>query len=295
MVQIVKFAEIPEYNFARTRVGSADAGEAPKAKKGVIKCLFKGTNGEPGNFMLVATAGELSTGYHPRHVHCFDQFRYAYKGNVNMLSKGKVIPEGCVAYYPAGTYYGPYDGEHGGELISVQFEGAHRSDYIDIGSPEMNEAVAALSKSGSIKNGVYTWIDENGGKHNKESMTALMEYIRGGPEAYPAPRFDEPIVMNPNNFKWVPAGEGGFSKELATFCERKTTVGMIRVSPKGSYRMLFSSRITLIVVVDGSVTVGNEQLGPKDAIRLDAGEEQVISSSDGGDLLYMGLPFPADQ
>jgi hypothetical protein len=291
MAQIAKFSELPPYRPARTRLGAAEGTDTSiDPKKGVMKCLLSGETGASGNFMLVATEGEVETGYHPRHAHSFDQIRYAHKGDVKFLSDNKPIREGSVAYFPAGTYYGPYDGDYGGEMISVQFEGSHKAKYYDLGSQEMRDAVEALSRTGTLKDGVYRWVDENGRRHAMDSMKALLEYIRKEPEVFPAPRFDEPVVMNPKNFAWIPTSEGSFTKELGTFTELKTTIGMIKLPPSGSHTLRFDSRITLVTVASGSITVDGHELRPKDAFRLDRDERQKGSSVDGAELLYFGLP-----
>jgi hypothetical protein len=291
MTRIAKFSELPRYRPARTRLGAKEGTDSSiDPKKGAMKCLFSGETGQSGNFMLIATEGVLETGYHPRHAHSFDQIRYAYKGDVKLLSHDKAIREGSVAYYPAGTYYGPYDGDHGGENISLQFEGAHKANYYELGSDELREAVEVLSRTGTIKDGVYYWVDDQGRKHAKESMAALLEYLRNEPEVIPPPRFDEPVVMNPKNFSWLPTKEGSFTKELGTFTELRTTIGMVKLPPHGSHILSFDSRITLVIVVSGLINVGDDELTEKDAIRLDRGEIQKVSSIDGAELLYFGLP-----
>ena len=291
MARIAKFSELPKYRPARTRLGASEGTDTSiDGKKGVMKCLFSGDTGHSGNFMLVATEGEVETGYHPRHAHSFDQIRYAHKGDVKFLSHNRPIREGSVAYFPAGTYYGPYEGDYGGEMIAIQFEGSHKAKYYDLGSDEMREAVEALSRTGTLKDGVYKWVDENGRKHAKDSMVALLEHVRKEPEVIPKPRFDEPIVMNPKNFDWLPTTDGCFTKELGVFSELRTTIGMVMLPPGGSHTLSLDSRIALVIVVSGLINVDSNELKAKDAIRLDRGETQKISSVNGAELLYFGLP-----
>ena len=291
MPRIAKFSELPNYRPARTRLGASETTDSSiDGQKGVMKCLFSGDIGQSGNFMLVATEGALETGYHPRHAHSFDQIRYAFRGDVKFLSNNRLIREGSVAYFPAGTSYGPYPGDHGGEMLAIQYESFQKANYFDLGSDEMREAVEVLSRTGTIKDGVYSWVDDQGRKHSKDSMTALTEYLRKGPEVIPKPRFEEPIVMNPKNFSWLPTSDGCFTKEFGSFNEPKTTIGMVKLPPSGSHTLSFDARITLVMVVSGVITVGDDELKGKDAIRLDRGETQKVSSVDGAELLYFGLP-----
>jgi hypothetical protein len=291
MTQIAKYSELPNYRPARTRLGASEGTDSSiDPKKGAMKCLLSGETGKSGNFMLVATEGVVETGYHPRHAHSFDQIRYALKGDVQVLSHNRRIREGSVAYFPAGTYYGPYPGDHGGEMIAIQFEGSYKAKYYDLGSDEMREAVEALSRTGTLKDGVYSWVDDEGRKHNKDSMMALLEYLRNEPEVIPKARFEDPVVMNPENFSWLPTKDGCFSKELGSFTEFRTTIGMVKLTPGGSHTLSFDSRIALVMVVSGRINVGDDELQVKDAIRLDRGETQRVSSVDGAELLYFGLP-----
>jgi hypothetical protein len=291
MARIAKFTELPNYRPARTRLGASEGTDTSiDGKKGAMKCLFSGDTGQSGNFMLVATEGEVETGYHPRHAHSFDQIRYAHKGDVKFLSGNRPIREGSVAYFPAGTYYGPYEGDYGGEMIAIQFEGSHRAKYYDLGSEEMRDAVEALSRTGTLKDGVYTWVDDQGRKHAKDSMIALLGHVRQEPEVIPPPRFDEPIVMNPKNFSWLPTNDGCFIKQLGVFTELRTTIGMVMLPPGGSHTLSFDSRITVAIVVSGRIDVEGNELQAKDAVRLDRGETQKISSVNGAELLYFGLP-----
>jgi len=290
-MQVVKHDDLPWYETAPTRTGVfADPSKISEKTHG-FKCLLHGETGEVGNFMLVATTGATGTGLHPRHRHSFDQIRYALKGDLAMFADPKVVPEGCLAYYPAGTYYGPYSGVYDGEFIAAQFEGAHRSNYIELGGPEMKAGVVALKEKGSFKDGVYTWYDEHGKKHNKDGHVAVEEFVRGEPEVMPPPRYDAPVMMNPKNFSWIDAGKGAYFKELGTFTEKKTSVGMIKLAPSGSFSLQSPDRTTLFTVVQGNIALGNQTLTVKDALRLNAGEEQAIQSSTGAELLVLGLPI----
>jgi redox-sensitive bicupin YhaK (pirin superfamily) len=96
--------------------------------------------------------------------------------------------------------------------------------------------------------------------------------------------------MNPQNFSWLPTKDGCFTKELGSFTEFRTTIGMVKVPPRGSHTLSFDSRIALVMVVSGRISVGDDELQVKDAMRLDRGETQTVSSVDGAELLYFGLP-----
>src|SRR5262245_7112047 len=87
------------------------------------RSLLKGTPGEPGNFEMVVTGGkplEIDIPK-PRHRHDFDQLRLTLHGKPEW-TPGNPTPEGCMTYFPAGCYYGPY-GRQDEQHLHIQFEG----------------------------------------------------------------------------------------------------------------------------------------------------------------------------
>lgn len=223
----------------------------------------------------------------PRHRHDFDQIRYALKSNLE-YAPDREIPEGCFAYFPEGTYYGPFTLDPDMQLLGLQFQGASRSRFVDYDT--LRSAQQELGGKGEFKQGIYTWSDENGRKHNKDGHQAVMEHITGTPLKIPAPRYADPILIYPQNFNWRNAGTGAFYKEFGTFSERGTVIGMIRLEANGSYMVPSPERTTLLVVLSGSANVAGKSLVKQDAIRLDPGETLALTSPDGAELSLYGLP-----
>src|SRR5581483_8808394 len=111
-MRVAKYNELPWRRWAGVRRN--DAGDewnvSMERPHSGYKRLFQGTHGEPGNFEMVISFGDGtgSISHMPRHRHDFDQLRYVLDGTPEW-SPGHVTPPGTVAYFPAGTHYGPYD------------------------------------------------------------------------------------------------------------------------------------------------------------------------------------------
>lgn len=286
-MDIAIYAERPDFKRGAIRGPSA---AKPNAKKD-RKFLFWGENGKPGNFMLLCGVAGEDTGYHPRHRHDFDQFRFAVKGDLD-FGPGAVIPEGCLAYFPAGTPYGPYEGGVylDPEIISAQFEGAYRANYYSFGSDEVRAAVEEMSKTGEFKDGYYQWFDDKGGKHNQDGLEAAMDYVRGHKTVYPTPRYAETIVIDPREFEWIETAPGLFVKELGRFTERETRLAMIKVKSTTPVRVSTLGQITLHVAFSGTGTAGGKTLQRRDGIRLEPDETVEITSPEGIEFMVLGLP-----
>jgi hypothetical protein len=160
--------------------------------------LMVGTPGTPGNFFfaLGTTHSDYTT---PRHRHNFEQIRLQYRGEFDYDRDGK-MKDGTVGYFPEGTFYGPSKSGDNSQVLILQFGGASGSGYMS--HDEYAQGLADLSKRGTFHDGIYTWIDEAGKKHNKDGYEAVWEESRQRELVYPAPRYERPVFMRPENFDW---------------------------------------------------------------------------------------------
>lgn len=154
------------------RVGEVDT--APRGRVGAMrdgildqKFLLTGEDNSPNNYLL--NVGRTGGGgwATPRHRHSFDQVRFVLKGRYP-VAKGVVMEEGSVGYFPESVHYGPQDRPEGLEMMVCQFGGASGQGFLSI--PQREAANAALLKKGTFKDGIFTWIDEKGQKHNKDGL-----------------------------------------------------------------------------------------------------------------------------
>lgn len=299
-MRVAKYAEVP---WTRT-IGSRGSGDynvahqdetLPEEKKpgGRQKTLFRGTKGAPGNFEMVVlrTVRTEAVRHYPRHHHDFDQLRMTLVGNPQW-TPGNVTPEGGVIYMAAGTHYGPYDRQEGEEQLHIQFAGANGALFVDYDS--LKAARDALAKKGSFEKGFYTWVDEQGKRHNKDGHEANAEYAKGKPVDYPPPRYTTPINMDPESFNWLDVQSGVRFKELARFTERETRVAMIRLDGQASYKISAQDQTTLLFVKAGTGTADGQAIEERDGMMLEPGEEGEISTTDHLEVLLLALPKLAE-
>jgi hypothetical protein len=94
-----------------------------------FKCFFIGQPGTPENYAFTL-AKQNGSFFSPRHRHNFDQFRLAWRGDVNIAPKVD-LQQGHLGYFPEGTHYGPQDDPEGNrETLVLQFGGASGQGYM---------------------------------------------------------------------------------------------------------------------------------------------------------------------
>ncbi|HEX2802011.1 MAG TPA: cupin domain-containing protein, partial [Phenylobacterium sp.] len=167
----------------------------------------------------------------PRHRHNFDQFRYVVSGAMN-LGKGLDLHVGECVYVPEGTYYGPLNQKGSVSLLVIQFPGPNGAYRIS--DAEKSAAMDALKAAGGyFEDGVYKLPKTDGHSFNRDSYEAVWEQHNGRPITYSKPRYETPIVMRPQAFRWTPdpARPGVEIKRLGTFNEHGTSVALWRVAP----------------------------------------------------------------
>ena len=276
------------------RVSEASCAEADvvgSMRDGVLeqKFLLTGEDGTPGNYLLnVGRAG--SGGWTtPRHRHNFDQIRYVMTGTYP-YDKYKIMPEEWVAYFPEGVYYGPQDRPEGLEMMVCQFGGASRSGYLSAAQRE--EAKDRLKKKGEFKNGVFTYYDEQSGRHNQDGFEACYEEAMGQKLIYSKPRYNDVILMDPSSCEWIPAAARGvFTKWLGSFTERNTRIGFIGIDADASYPAGEKSSVELLFLSKGRVSLNGREYGPQTAFEFLAKEGPIaLRAVEQTELLCIVLP-----
>ncbi len=262
--------------------------ERPNIRGGTLlsRRLLAGEPGTPGNFSLQLSS--TPTYFSPRHRHNFDQIRYQISGEFDFSTDGVMKP-GTVAYFPEGTYYGPQQCEHGSETLVLQFGGASRSGYLS--AEEHERAAAELASRGSFSNGVYTQINPDGSKSNKDAYEAVWVTVNKCPLVYPGERYLRPIFMNPDQFEWRPVSRqtGVWVKSLGEFSELRTRLAIYRLLPGASLPLEDHS---LYFVASGSGRAGEGPFLRHTTIHVGEGERGSVTTDAGEpvELLHIGLP-----
>jgi hypothetical protein len=270
---------------------SAESGVVGSMREGILelKFLLKGQDGSPNNYVLMMNRTGLGGWTTPRHRHNFDQIRYIIKGTYP-YAKGETMLEGWVGYFPEGVHYGPQDRPEGLEMATFQFGGASGQGFLSVSDREA--ANAALQKEGEFKNGFFTYLDDQGKRHNQDGSEACFEKATGTKLTYPKPRYQNLILMDPSNYEWVSDGNTGVStKLLGSFTERSTRVGFIRIESGATYLAGEQSSIELLFLTKGKVSLNGKEYGPHSAFEFLTKEGPIpINAIDQCEFLQIVLP-----
>lgn len=251
-----------------SEAATAEGGAVGTMRAGKLdqKFLLQGDDDSPNNYLLnVGLTGSGGWGT-PRHRHNFDQIRYVLKGKYP-ASPHKIMGEGSVAYFPESVYYGPQDRPEGLEMMVIQFGGASGAGFLS--TPRREAANEALKAKGEFKDGIFTWIDDKGQKHNQDGATACYEEATGKKLVLAPARYDDVVMMDPESYDWVETGTPGVStKLLGTFTERNIKIGFVKVGGGATFNTGSRDQIEVLFMGKGSITVNGKTYGEKTAIEL---------------------------
>jgi hypothetical protein len=254
-----------------------------------FRYLMEGEPGTPGNFQLSLglNGGDF---FSPRHRHNFEQVRYQLAGTLDFGRNGKMTP-GMVGYFPEGVYYGPQtqkaDQDPPPETVVLQCGGASGSGYLS--RDEVRAGMEALKQEGEFEDGVFRRRADVPGKRNMDGFQAIWEHVNGRPMIYPKPRYSGPMLMDPENYRWVATKDatGVSEKLLGVFTERRSEIAFIRIEPGSVYE---ASGRAVYLGVSGSGVVAQDTLRRLTTIYLDSGEDIAFRARAMVEILRLGLP-----
>ena len=255
-----------------------------------FKHLMVGRRGSPQNFELLV-AKTKGTFYSPRHHHNFDQIRFGLSGRFGD-GKGNDVPVGGVGYYPEGARYLIDCAES--EVLLLQFGGASGWGFTNY--DQLYAAYPELAKLGEFRDGVFFRGDRSnlspGTKRNQDGYEAMWEHIHGQRIRYPAPRYKEPVILDPENSAWLPdAAQPGIARRsLGIFTERRIEIAQIEVDAGATLRETARSAPLLLFVIDGNGTVDDGAYRSQTVVQLDTGESTALTAESETRLLVLGLP-----
>ena len=250
--------------------------------------LLRGEPGAKDNFelTLVHTTDEFQT---PRHRHNFDQVRVMLEGEFG-YDTDRVQPQDTIGYFSEGTYY-KQQGIGQSLTLLLQLGGATGSGYMSF--QQLKDTTAALGEKGEFNDGIYTYYDEAGKKHNADGYEAAWEALFGKKLTYPKPRYQQPVVLTPDHFTWLPMdGSDGRvqQRELGRFHERGLEIAQFRLASGGQLALPASKGIQLVFVYDGDGTIGDQAVSRRFAVQLDPGEAASAEADSEMTLLRLRLP-----
>jgi hypothetical protein len=247
--------------------------------------LLNGTPGTLGNFQF--DIGQLEGDFaSPRHRHNFDQFRFQLEGTMNFDRNGKMAA-GTLGYFPEGAAYGPQSSEGRSVTAVLQFGGASGGGYLS--RAEVQAGTEELKKFGVFEGGVFRRNGDSEGRRNTDAYQAIWEHVNGRRMDYPKPRYRDPIMVDPENYEWLPvAGAPGVSeKPLGAFTERQCAAVLIKLAPAARYE---AGGRSVYLVLSGAGLVQDEPYRPLTALHVEEGEAAFFAARDESRLLRLVLP-----
>ena len=218
----------------------------------------------------------------PRHRHTFDQIRFVVEGRVKY---GPLrLESGDVAYFPAGTFYGPQ------ELLSdeifnctIQTQGPEWGPFYT--QADLFRATEALSERGHMDRatGQFVWSDGR----QQDSFEAILEHTTGGAVVYPQPRYHYPVQLRSRNFDWVGSTSPGVErKPLATFNAGGPAIQLLRLHRGATLQAGSPENQQILMLASGTLRCDNQLLGPGTYVYCPAGSTRpTMSAEDEASLL----------
>ena len=247
--------------------------------------LLEGTPGTAGNFHL--SIGRQDGDFvSPRHRHNFDQFRYQLEGVSDFDRNGK-MPAGTLGYFPEGAAYGPQSSEGRSVTAVLQFGGAGGNGYL---SPqEVAAGTEELKKFGTFEAGIFRRNDDVEGRRNSDAYQAIWEHVHGRRMDYPKPRYRDPIMLDPENYDWLPVADmpGVTEKPLGVFTERQCAAQLFKIARGATYR---AGGRSVYLVLAGAGIAHDAPYRRLTALHLAEGETAALLARDETELLRLVLP-----
>ena len=268
---------------------NAKEGGAAAHRRGGLqfRYLLEGDPCASDNYSLfiVEFSDEYST---PRHRHNFDQVRVMLEGSFS-FGPGQIQEEGSVGYFAEGGYYTQQGVGHSRTLI-LQVGGPSGSGFMshDI----LRKGGDELAKVGSFSDGVYTWRDVDGQKHNSDGYEAVWEHVHGRPVEYPKARYADPVIINPEAFGYLAVEEwpGVEARSLGRFHERGLEIRQLKMTAGSDYAFEAEERGWLFFALSGEGHCLGEPWGAETAFSVEQGETAHIQCSEDCEFYLFGLP-----
>ncbi len=249
------------------------------------KRLLNGRPDQADNYelSLVLMDGDYTT---PRHRHNFDQLRYMLEGEFGYgRSKDEIQQQGTAGYFPEGVYY---EQKAIGRSVTLLFQGGGPSGAGFLSYSELEAGYKTLGEEGVFANGVFTWRDDAGGKHNKDAYEAIWERMRGRDLEYPKPRYRTPIVADVDHYDWIHAGGNGVkTRHIGAFTERAIEFGFLKLDQKAVHACAPNA---LYYFLSGEGVIGRKDYRAGAAAAMDGDEDAVICAASPTHLIYILLP-----
>jgi hypothetical protein len=168
-----------------------------------------------------------------RHHHSFQQIRWAEQGSIN-YGPDQFIPQGDIAYFPRGAYYGPQLKDTGIGM-TVQFGVGGEKQSGEEWQKYNTEARQRLTARGQFEGDTFVEVNpETGQETRRDAVDAMFEerfFLHSGQAwSVPAEGYDAPILMHPSAFEYYELRPGAERKELGRFFDHAGPEADVRLS-----------------------------------------------------------------
>jgi hypothetical protein len=247
--------------------------------------LMTGTPGTPGNYGLQMVV--IEDEYHtPQHRHNFEQVRVMLEGSFG-FGPGLVQQEGSVGYFCEGTYYTQKGDGHSITLL-LQIGGPSGQGFMT--RADLRQGIDDLSQRGIFNDGVFTWLDDAGKKHNQDSYEAVWEHVNKRPMQYAKPQYLGPVLMEPARFAWRHVQPGVRQKKLGRFNDLGLTLSMLQLDAHATYTPDTSAQPQLMFCIQGQGQIEGQSYDGWSSAELAQGESVGLYARAASEFFVFGLP-----
>jgi hypothetical protein len=142
---------------------------------------------------------------------------------------------------------------------------------------------------GRFERGVFYRNEGVPGKPAMDSYQAIWEFANGRPMIYPEPQYAGPILMDPQNYRWMPldGSPGVEEKALGTFTDCAIRAALYKLDPGAAFH---ATGRGLYVVLSGGGELEGERYKHLTALHLETGESATYRCAETSEILLLGLP-----
>ena len=267
----------------------AEAGNIRTGTRNVRNVLT-GQEGAKDNYKLAFSYGaEGESWTSPRHRHLFEQVRHVVDGEY-VIVKNQVLPAGWVGYFPESAYYGPQVKSSSLKMITLQYGGPSGLGFYSV--DQRKRAMVQLKERGNFKDGIFTWTDEGGGRHNEDAGEAVWREVFHE-MSYPRPRYDGIVLIDPSTFAWSRDDDasGVWHKRLGTFSEREIRIELIRLDAGARMPFGVQPSAEVLFCKQGEISVDGRTHGALSGFGSAARDvSQTLIATEDSELMYVKLP-----
>lgn len=253
-----------------------------------FKDLLQGEEGSADNYGLqwVTVEDAFSA---PRHRHNFEQVRILIEGRFG-FGPGQVQDAGSVGYFCEGTAY-TQDARGRSVTLLLQVGGPSGQGFMS--RRQLKAGIAALRSKGEYHDGVFTWFDKDGTKHNQDSFEATWEHMNGRRVRYPKPQYDAPVLFRPEKFRFLPvAGQPGASiRRLGRFNDHGLEIAQVNIAAGSAWTAAPAGTTRLMVCSEGRGSIDGREYRDWTSIELAKGEGATLRAD--ADTTFWWLDIPA--